>query len=171
MASSTLTNITGVMLETLPDEKLARFGPGRAPDGNFVLSEIELKWGAGTNAADKAAKFVDARADFSQADFSPKQAIDGRVEAGVNGWAIGGAPTIQRHTATFKLEQPIASTNGAMVRVVLKQQFGEQYLLGRFRLYLTSAEDPLDFGLPQKVVQAARATAGQRTSARSPTHP
>src|SRR5207245_11404254 len=127
VAASSLTNITGVMLETLPDEKLPRFGPGRAPDGNFVLSEIELKWGAGTNAPVTPAKFVDARADFSQTDFSVKQAIDGKVEAGVNGWAISGAPGIQRHTATFKLESPIASTNGAMVRIVLKQQFGDQF--------------------------------------------
>ena len=66
------------MLETLQDEKLPRFGPGRAPDGNFVLSEIELKWGAGTNAPNTVAKFVDAKADFSQNDFSVKQAIDGK---------------------------------------------------------------------------------------------
>ena len=49
-----------------------------------------------------------------------------------------------------------------MRRVVLKQNFGDQFLIGRFRLYLTTAEDPLDFGLPEKVVQAARAPAGQR---------
>ena len=164
VAASSLDKITGVMLETLPDEKLPRFGPGRAPDGNFVLSEIELKWGAGTNAPDMPAKFADARADFSQTDYSVKQAIDGKVEAGVNGWAVAGAPGVQRHTAMFKLEQPIASTNGAKVQIVLKQQFGEQFLLGHFRLYLTSAEDPLDFGLPEKVVQAARAAAGQRTA-------
>src|SRR5207237_2083963 len=90
-ASSPLTNITGVMLETLPDEKLPRFGPGRAPDGNFVLSEIELKWAADTNKPTTEAKFSDARADFSQTDFSVNQAIDGKVQSGQNGWAIAGA--------------------------------------------------------------------------------
>src|SRR5206468_6086073 len=113
-----------VMLETLPDEKLPRFGPGRHEDGNFVLSEMELKWGQGTNAPDTTTKFVDAAADFSQKDYSVKQAIDGKVEAGQNGWALGGAPGPQRHTATFKLEQPITSTN-AMLAFILKQQFGE----------------------------------------------
>jgi len=160
---SSLPKITGVMLEVLPDEKLPRFGPGRAPDGNFVLSEIQLKWGEGTSDANKEAKFVDARADFSQQDYSVKQAIDGVVQPGGNGWALAGAPGPQRHAATFKLEQPITSTNGAMLRLVLKQAFGDQFVIGRFRLYLTSSDDPLDLGLPEKVVMAARAQAGQRS--------
>jgi len=164
LADSPLTNVTGVMLETLPDEKLPRFGPGRHEDGNFVLSEFELLWAAGTNAPNTAAKFVDANADFSQKDFAAKQAIDGKVEAGKNGWAIGGAPGIQRHTATFKLEHPISSTNGAMLRFVLKQQFGGDFLLGHFRLYVTTSEEPLDFGAPEDIVLAARAPAGQRTT-------
>ena len=129
---------------------------------NFVLSELELNWAAGTNAPDTAAKFVDARADFSQTEFAVTQAIDGKVEAGKNGWAIGGAPGIQRHTATFKLEQSIASTNGVRLRFLLKQQFGEDYLLGKFRIFLTTSAEPLDFGIPENVVQAARAPAGQR---------
>lgn len=164
VVASPLTNITGVMLEVLPDEGLPSFGPGRSGDGNFVLSELELKWAPGTNAPDRSAKFTEARADFSQADFPVQQAIDGKVLNGRNGWAIAGAPNIQRHTATFKLEQPMAGTNGVEMRFVLKQHFGEDYLLGRFRLYLTTSDDPLDFGLPENVVQAARAPAGQRTS-------
>jgi hypothetical protein len=35
-------------------------------------------------------------------------------------------------------------------------------LLGRFRLYLTTSNEPLDFGLPESVVLAARAPAGLR---------
>jgi len=162
LAHSPLTNITGVMLEVLPDDALPQFGPGRHGDGNFVLSEIGLKWAAGTNLPDLSAKFVDARADFSQNDYSVQQAIDGRVETGRNGWAIGGAPNLQRHTATFKLEQPIASTNGVTLRFSLHQNFGEDFLLGRFRLYVTTSDDPLDFGIPEAVVQAGRAPAGQR---------
>jgi WD40 repeat protein/mono/diheme cytochrome c family protein len=162
VVASPLTNITGVMLEVLPDERLPGFGPGRSKDGNFVLSELELKWAAGTNTPDMPAKFADARADFSQSDYPVKQAIDGIVENGQNGWAIGGAPNIQRHTATFKLEHPIASTNGVELRFVLRQHYGEDHLLGRFRLYLTTSDDPLDFGLPEGVVQAARAPAGER---------
>jgi hypothetical protein len=163
-SSSSLTNITGVMLEVLPDETLPRFGPGRNPEGNFVLSEIELSWGAGTNAPETSIKLVEARADFSQTDYAVAQAIDGKVQSGQNGWAISGAPGIQRHTATFKLENPLTGTNGVMLRFVLKQQFGEEFLIGKFRLYVTSSADPLDFGAPENVVEAARAPAGKRTT-------
>jgi WD40 repeat protein len=165
-AKSSMTNITGVMIETLPDEKLPQFGPGHATDGNFVLSELTLKWGSG-KAADKDAKFTDARADFSQTDYNVSQAIDGKVEAGRNGWAVAGAPGIQRHTAAFKLEHPIASTNGAMLRLTIQQQFGGPWVLGRFRIYLTGSGDPLDLGIPQTVAEAARAPAGQRTGEQS----
>jgi hypothetical protein len=162
LARSQLTNITGVMLEVLPDDRLPKFGPGRNDDGSFVVSEIELSWAPGTNAPDTAAKFADARADFSQNDFAVGQAIDGKVYTGRNGWAIGGAPSVQRHTATFKLEDPLVSTNGVSVRFTLQQHYGENLLLGRFRLYVTTSEDPLDFGMPEAVVQAARAPSGQR---------
>jgi len=88
--------------------------------------------------------------------------LTGRFTAGRNGWAVGGAPSVQRHTATFKLEDPIVSTNGVTVRFNLQQHYGENLLLGRFRLYVTTSEDPLDFGMPDPVVQAARAEAGHR---------
>ena len=161
-ATTSITNITGIMIEVLPDENLPRFGPGRQKDGNFVLTELELKWASGTNKPDTAAKFVDARADFSQTDFPVKLAIDGKIEGGKNGWAIGGAPGTQRHAALFKLEQPLTSTNGLMLRFALHQVFGEDFLLGRFRLYLTTSANPLEPGLPESVVNAVRAPAGQR---------
>ena len=167
LAHSALTNITGVMLETLPDDTLPRFGPGRASDGNFVLSEIELQWSPGTNAPAETAKFADARADFSQSGFDVQQAIDGKVEAGKNGWAVAGAPAVQRHTAAFKLETPITSTNGITLRLTLLQHYGEELLLGRFRVYLTASTDPLDFGVPEPVVLAARAPAGLRQPAQA----
>lgn len=169
-ARSSLEKITGIMIEVLPDESLPRFGPGRAGDGNFVLSELNLNWGSGTNAPTQAAKFVDARADFSQSDYPVRNAIDGREEGGADGWAVGGAPAgAIRHTATFKLDPPITSTNAVRLVFKLKQRFSAEHLIGRFRLYVTTSESPLDFGLPEAVVQAVRAPAGQRTPEQSAT--
>lgn len=162
LARSSLTNVTGVMLEALPDERLPKLGPGRNDDGNFVLSELELSWAAGTNAPDTTARFADARADYSQGDFSANQAIDGKVYSGRNGWAIGGAPSVQRHSATFKLEDPIVSTNGITIRFTLQQHYGDNLLLGKFRLYVTTNDDALDLGMPDGVVQATHAAPGQR---------
>jgi len=43
-AETTLKNLTGLRLEALPDQRLPENGPGRAEDGNFVLTELELLW-------------------------------------------------------------------------------------------------------------------------------
>jgi mono/diheme cytochrome c family protein len=165
-AASMLTNITGVMIELLPDDALPEYGPGRAPNGNLVLTELELKWGTGTNGPSKFAKFVDARADFSQQNFDVKQAIDG-VTSGVNGWALAGAAGPMRHTATFKLEKPLTASKAIALRFTLRQQFDPEHTIGKFRISVTSSADPLDFGFPENVVKAARAPAGQRTAAQS----
>jgi hypothetical protein len=165
-ASSPLTNITGIMLEVLPDDSLPEYGPGRAPNGNFVLSEIEMKYGLGTNAAATFARFTGARADFSQENFDVAKAIDG-VTSGVNGWAIAGAVGPMRHVAAFKFEKPLGDSKGLDLRFTLKQQYDEAHKIGKFRVYVTSAADPLDLGFPENVVKAARAQAGQRTAKQS----
>ena len=36
--------ITGIRIEAMTDERLPKNGPGRADDGNFVLSEFKVKW-------------------------------------------------------------------------------------------------------------------------------
>jgi hypothetical protein len=165
-AKSPLTNITGIMIEVLPDDSLPSYGPGRAPNGNFVLSEFEMKWGGGTNSAATFAKFVEARADFSQQAFDVAQTIDGKV-GGPNGWALAGAPGVSRHIATYKLEKPLGDSKGLNLRFALKQQYDTEHMIGKFRLYVTSSADPLDFGFPEKVVDAARAPAGTRTAEQS----
>ena len=38
------STITGVRIEALTDERLPKSGPGRADDGNFVLSEFKVRW-------------------------------------------------------------------------------------------------------------------------------
>jgi hypothetical protein len=42
-AQTRLTNITGIRLETLPDTSLPAGGPGRAYNGNFVLTEFQVR--------------------------------------------------------------------------------------------------------------------------------
>lgn len=37
-------SITGIRIEALTDERLPKNGPGRADDGNFVLSEFKVQW-------------------------------------------------------------------------------------------------------------------------------
>ena len=41
-ATTAIDHITGVRIETIPDQRLTKGGPGRAEDGNFVLTEFEV---------------------------------------------------------------------------------------------------------------------------------
>src|SRR5262249_53141835 len=55
-AATKVTGITGVRLEVLPDDSLQAKGPGRAPNGNFVLNEFKVT--VAPEGDPKAAKVV-----------------------------------------------------------------------------------------------------------------
>ena len=52
VAETDLTDITGLRLDVLADDTLPAKGPGRAPDGNFVLTQFELSAAPKANAKD-----------------------------------------------------------------------------------------------------------------------
>jgi hypothetical protein len=164
-ATTHLAGITGVMVEALPDESLPMFGPGRAKDGNFVLNEIDLKWGDKPGKRSQVeAKFVDARADHSQKDFDVKTAIDGKLD-GNNGWGISGKPFGEPRYARFSLAKPIGDDKGergAMLTLTLYQRFKDTFQLGRFRLWLTTSKQPLELGLPAGIAEALKTPADDR---------
>ena len=54
-APTSLTGITGIRLEMLPDASLPSNGPGRAPNGNFVVSELTVSITAVPEPGDYAA--------------------------------------------------------------------------------------------------------------------
>lgn len=189
--STQLAGVTGIMLEVLPDERLPRFGPGRAGDGNFVLTELDvtaMPMAAGAPAAKAAAKaspkqaakkarkapagavpvaFSRAKADFSQKKFDVKTAIDGKRDQGAaNGWAISNQQG-QRHLAVFQFAKPVGDEQGATFTLNLAQIFREGYNLGRFRIWVTHSKAPLDFGRPAPVVAALKTPADQRTKEQS----
>src|SRR5262249_278921 len=81
-----LAKIGGLRIEALPDDSLGAKGPGRAPNGNFVLNELKLS--AAPKGQDKAAteyKFAAATADFSQESWPVANAVDGNDGTG---WAV-----------------------------------------------------------------------------------
>ena len=73
--------VTGIRLDVLTDKRLPANGPGRAPNGNFVLNEVELLRGV-TKLA-----FGGAKANHSQANFEVSKLIDGNRDK-MSGWAV-----------------------------------------------------------------------------------
>lgn len=124
-----------VQVEAIPDAQNGKGGPGRAENGNFVLSQLELEVSATNSAtAGQPVKFASAQADFAQSGFGPESAISGKLESG---WAIDGPEGTARHRqAEFVLAEPLVLTNPATVTLRLVQHFGSQHTLGHFRVNL-----------------------------------
>ena len=167
-AETTLTGITGILLEVLPDESLPAYGPGRGA-GNFILTEITLRWSDKEGKRPSAeAVFKDARADYSQANFDVKSAINGKAEGGRDGWGIGGKLGVP-HQARFSLGEPIGNAEGATLNFTLQQQFRDGFSIGRFRLWATTSPAPLEPGLPADVMAVLKTPVAERTSEQTQT--
>ncbi len=165
-----LTGLTGVRLEALPDDRLPQKGPGRAGDGNFVLTELRL-WllPAATDVPASAeesslVRLVNAQADFSQDGFPIAHAIDGQTEGDGNGWAI--SPQIGRaHTATFEIARDRELTGPGRVRVQMIQHYSSgEHRLGRFRIAVTRTPGALQEGLPGDLSDIVHRERAERTA-------
>ena len=158
------TKITGVRLEVLTDERLPNKGPGRAPNGNYVLTEFELH-SAAPEAPDKftQAKLTGAAADFSQKGYDVKTAIDGKFAGRSNGWATHPKTGVNR-TATFELAKPLEVSPDSKLKFRLVQQYqGNDHQIGRFRLSVTSDARPFGPGPPDKIAAILATAAAERT--------
>lgn len=117
-------------LQTLTHESLGAGGPGRTAHGNFVLSQIRVRYrGLGDETATEV-KIRSATADYSQPNYPVSAAI---VPAG--GWGIGLGGSVDR-TATFVFDEPAALAQGGRWTIELNFALGTQHVLGHFRLEL-----------------------------------
>ncbi len=131
MARTRLKNVNGIRLEALPDEGLVNGGPGRAENGNFVLSELVVLGGGGPPELEVVG------ADFEQAGWPLSAVLDGKNETG---WAVQpefGKP----HVATFVLKKPFNGYRPEEVlsfRLIFRSPHA-QHALGHFRISITDA--------------------------------
>ncbi len=162
VGDTNLEKITGVMLEVLPDESLPNFGPGRS-GGNFVLSELVMKWSdKGARRAQVDLEVADARADFTQAQYSVKEAVNGKSDGTRDGWAVGGKVG-EPHYARFAFKEPVGGAGGISLTFILQHRFREGLSIGRFRLWVTTSGDPLELGVPEDVRVALQTPAERRS--------
>jgi hypothetical protein len=162
-----LKGITGFLLEVLPDPAAPMYGPGRSKDGNFILSEVALKYtDAAKPAAEKAVALAKAWASHEQTKFPVSSAIDGKEDDAQNGWAVGGG-TGRRQVAAFQFKEALNVEAAQKVTLRLAQKSADGQLIGRFRVYFTTAADPLHEGVPAAVTQTLAKAATERTPAES----
>ena len=122
-----LAGVTTIKVEALTDPSLPKNGPGRAPNGNFVLGEVRVV------VDNQAVAWSTATADASQAGFDPSQAIDANPKTG---WAIddGSGKINQSRTARFEVLGTPFPDRSTLVKIRLDQSYGGQHTLGRFRI-------------------------------------
>ncbi len=133
--------ITGIRLEALADDRLAARGPGRAPNGNFVLSEFKATI-APKNDPSKAAPVVlqNAQSDFSQDNWLVAGAIDGSPGTG---WAVS-QQFGKDHHAIFESRDDLGFEGGSVLALTLDHQYPDgTHILGRFRVSITRSPRPL----------------------------
>ncbi|HWB06441.1 MAG TPA: PSD1 and planctomycete cytochrome C domain-containing protein [Verrucomicrobiales bacterium] len=141
--------IAGFRLEALPHDSLPAKGPGRAVNGNFVLTEFAVKIKRAGGAVEPL-KFKAAHADHEQAsgaEASPYKAwraaavIDGDAKGKQFGWAI--LPEAGKaHELSLALEKPVTLAQGDAVIVELLQNHeSKTHGLGHFRISTTPSAE------------------------------
>ena len=163
-ANTKLIGITAIRLEVLTDPSLPSKGPGRPPNGNFVLNEFKVQIAkTGDKAKPKPVKFSSTQADFSQEGYPVANAVDGN---GDTGWAIV-PQTGKPHVAMFKTAMPVGFSEGTTLTIAMEQRFpGKDHNIGKFRISVTANPNPmLKESLPAMVQQAILVPLRDRTQA------
>lgn len=144
-----VTGVVGLRLEALPHDSLPAKGPGRADNGNFVLTEVTARIQR-PDQTTNLISFTSARADVEQAGdsksngsptYSAASTIDGDVKGEELGWAIlpeAGQP----HQLVLALAAPLTLQPGDTLTLEFKQNRAG-HALGHFRIGGTTNLDAL----------------------------
>ena len=142
---TTLKKITAIRLETLTHASLPSDGPGRAENGNFVLTEFEISVEPiqdDEKTGSQPIKIARAVADHSQEGYQVNESIDGKQETG---WAIAvksGSANVNRE-AIFFPTTPIKSTAGVRLKITMHHDLNTNYLVGCFRISVSDQPSEL----------------------------
>ncbi|MFT5467874.1 MAG: hypothetical protein ACI8UO_002981 [Verrucomicrobiales bacterium] len=150
--------IASIRLRVLTHESLPKNGPGRAGNGNFVLSNVEFSQG------DAAVGVEHVQADHSQPEYPVINTIDGNPRAG---WAInigaGSAPGMKMnadHEAHFIFGSPIPPNSGP-IEVTMRHGVNDGYNVGRFAFDVSPTPPPAV--RDEKLLEAAGIEPDKRT--------
>lgn len=165
-ARADLSPVTGLRLEVLGDASLPKGGPGRDPEGNFFLSDVELEVSpADGNAAPQKIVFTEALADESQSGYDVSNLV--KKVPGATAWAIDKSTGMayEERQAVLLPEKPFGFDRGTVLSIRLKHNLRKSSRnIGRFRLSVTSIPDPRSVvAIPARLRPVLKIPLGQRT--------
>ena len=165
--------ITAFRLEVLPDDSFPKKGPGRASNGNFVLSEFGVRFKP-AEGEEQPVVLQNPTASYEQtgaAEGNPygkwavAAAIDGDAKGKNWGWAVM-EKVGQSQIAMFETAQDIAGGNASSLTISMWQNLdNSQHTIGRFRLSVTSSPRPVrvDRSVPTQIGAILSVAAELRT--------
>ena len=151
------SGITAIRMEVLPHDSLPHKGPGRAGNGNFVLSELRVGTssidaaGASESVAEKAIGLQNASASYEQtgaANENPHKkwavaaAIDNDVKGKTWGWAVM-EQVGQANFAVFETTERIGGNDQRLVLHLDQNLDNPHHTLGHFRVSVTTSPQPI----------------------------
>lgn len=128
-------SLTGVLLECFIDPSLPQQSLGRYPNGNFVLSRVEVSVREPDSVNARTSKLVKAVADYSQQGWEISNVVTGNSG---KGWAVDGPTKKENRKAFFVLENPLEVKEESEVTIRLEHAAIAQHNIGKFRLSTTS---------------------------------
>ena len=161
--------ITALRLELMPDDSAREKALGRASDGRFTLSAIEIRNTTFSESQEPPLVYVSrAEADINQEPKEDPAAHDmmpGTIESAIvvepmdgaasgnrpfGGWSIVDDERRKPHEAIFLPLEPIATNEASMLRFSLHQMSPIKFksLIARFRISYTEDERIRELMLP-----------------------
>ncbi|WP_169981299.1 PSD1 and planctomycete cytochrome C domain-containing protein [Tautonia rosea] len=163
---SSLTGVVALRVEALPDDSLPARGPGRAENGNFVLTELTVALQRLPDSTLQPLVLEHATATFEQTEgaennsektWSATFAIDQDTQQPGLGWAILGETGLPNQ-AIFETAIDLTLREDSVLTVTLAQNHeNPQHTLGHFRLSVATVPRPViapGRGLPRPVRDA-----------------
>jgi hypothetical protein len=165
--------VTAFRLEVLPDDSLPRKGPGRAGNGNFVLSEFVVHLRS-ANGDTTPVALQNPSATYEQSGaaganpygkWSIAAALDADAKGRNWGWAIMekvGEP----HAAIFETASDLTLKEGDSITIGLWQNLDNpQHTIGRFRIAASTSPRPVQVAnsLPAAIEQIVQTPKEQRS--------
>lgn len=164
---TSLQGITAMRLEALADPSLKVSGPGRAANGNFCLTDLELAAAPADGSAQAVpVKLKFAASTFDQPGLAAATAVD---DSRTSGWAVD--PQFGKdHAAAFELEGVTGYPAGTLFTITLRFNNNTQHSIGRPRLSFTTAAKPVGLdglGTSQIIAEVLSKPKAERTAEQS----
>lgn len=154
--------IRSLRLEALSHPTLPAAGPGRARDGQFLLSTIEAKVRPADEpeAEPTTVEFRAARATDQLDDNTSSVTSAFATPGGKSGWTIRPESIGTDHAATFEFAEPLGFKGGTRLTIRLRFAINSHFTLGRVRLSVSREAQPafaISVGMPQALSEGLQA--------------